>query len=282
MRRAPSIGLAIATLALVALFLRYGVPVIGRLVQGHGAVAGEAIFTGLVFAPMLALGMAGGALAGVRALRLGAQPFRGLVGGGAVGALALALAAGYCALAGTLVSQRSPTAGASLLVGLTVVVIQVAGEEVLFRGFLQPLLVGAVGTAAGILLTAASFAGLHLAGGAEGGVALANMMLGGILFGCLAQQGKGIAAATGAHLSWNAGEQLVLGLDPNPGIGGFGSLFDLDLAGPAAWGGSGAGLNNSWAMSFALAAAITYVLVALRPVAAATPPTIGPAVRAGR
>ncbi|MDJ0278262.1 CPBP family glutamic-type intramembrane protease, partial [Sphingomonas sp. 2R-10] len=142
---------------------------------------------------------------------------------------------------------------------LLTVLLQVTAEEVMFRGHVQPLLVRAVGAGMAVPLTAASFAALHAVLAGTAPVMLVNMLLGGGLFGLLALRG-GLGAAIGAHFAWNAIEQLGVGLDPNPGVGTFGSVIDLDLSGAASWGGSGAGLNASIAMSAALLATILLVV----------------------
>ena len=92
--------------------------------------------------------------------------------------------------------------------------------------------------------------------GARSPLTLLNLVLGGILFGLLALRGGGLLAPIAAHATWNWAEQILLGLDPNPGTGSFGALFDFDLVGPAMWGGSDEGLNASLALSFALVALI--------------------------
>ena len=48
-----------------------------------------------------------------------------------------------------------------------------------------------------------------------------------------------------AHVGWNGAEALLFGASPNPGIGAYGSILDVDLAGPALLGGSADGLNAS-------------------------------------
>ena len=64
--------------------------------------------------------------------------------------------------------------------------------------------------------------------------------------------------------AWNGTEQLMLGLDPNPGVGSFGTLLDFDLTGPSIWGGSEEGLNASLAMSVALAVLLVPLVLAVR------------------
>lgn len=251
---ARALAAAAAGLALTAAWLRWGPPLAASL-AGEGAGAGvEAVFTLALFGPLLALALAGGAATGVPAWRSGERPSRAAARGGALGAAGLLLAVAYTALAGTLLRETGATVSAALLLGLLTVALQVAAEELLFRGWLQPLLARALGLSAAVVATALAFAALHLLGGAAGALPLANLALGGLLFGLIAARDGGVAGAVAAHGAWNAGEQLLLGLDPNPGVGAFGALLDLDLAGAAGWGGSDSGLNGSWAMLFALVA----------------------------
>jgi len=235
---------------------------VGRLVAGLGAAAGEAAFTVGVFVPLLLLGIAGGALTGVRAWAPGARAGARAAGGAALGLSGLLLALGLAAIAGTVRHGAGSGAGLALIAGAATVLVQVTAEELYFRGWLQPLLARAVGERVAIPVVAVAFALLHLLAGGAGVLALVNLALGGVLFGLLAR--GGIAGAVVAHFAWNAAEQLVVGLDPNPGVGGFGALFDLDLVGGLRWGGSAEGLNASWAMAFALAAVIAPLLLARR------------------
>ena len=95
-------------------------------------------------------------------------------------------------------------------------------------------------------------------------------MLAGTLFGMLALRTGGLAAPVAAHWAWNCTETLALGLSPNPGVGDFGALADLDMRGSALWGGSEYGLNGSIAATFVLVALITPLLL-WRPLASAKP-----------
>jgi membrane protease YdiL (CAAX protease family) len=106
-------------------------------------------------------------------------------------------------------------------------------------------------------------------GGARSPTTLINLFLGGVLFGILAARGGGLAGAIAAHFSWNWSEQILLGLDPNPGVGSFGAWLDLDLAGPALWGGSEEGLNASLAMTMTLLALLVPLIILFRSAPAA-------------
>ena len=241
---------------LVAMLLAFGPPVVAGWLNGASGARGENLFTLAIFGPMLAIGIAGRWLGGVTGPVFGERPGRAFLFGLAVGAGGLVLAVGYTWLAGSLVGGAGSTILPALLLGIVTVTLQVAAEEMLFRGWLQPQIASVVGAPIAVLLVAVIFAALHLLGGATGLLTLANLMLGGILFGLIAVRDGGIAGALAAHWGWNAGEQLLFGLDPNPGVGVFGALFDFDLVGAARWGGSDQGLNASLAMTIALAAIV--------------------------
>lgn len=263
MTRAAAGVAAVAGLAIVAAWLRVAPGWVGGLVASMGPAAGEALFNLLIFAPMLALGVIGAWLGGGaiwppgdkgRSVRTGL-----LCGGGG-----LALAIAYAATAGVLHRGQSGGIGAVWLLGIVTIAVQVVAEEAVFRGWLQPVAQRWLGSGIAVPLVALIFAGLH--SWVQGGhlIALGNMALGGVLFGLLAWRERGISGAVAAHLAWNAGEQLVLGLDPNPGIGGFGAILDLELAGAPLWSGGEAGLNASLAMSFALVTVLLALSAAMR------------------
>jgi len=193
--------------------------------------------------------------------RPGMLPWLGL--GVLLGVGGLVLALGDAVLAGVVVRGTAGLGIATLLLGTLVVIGQSASEELFFRGWLQPVLARAWGPAAAIGVTAIAFALLHVAGGTRTPLTLVNLMLGGLLFGLLAWRSTGLAAPIGAHAGWNWAEAILFGLDPNPGVGGFGAIHDLDLLGAARWGGSSEGLNASLAMTLVLAALILPLAVRL-------------------
>ncbi|OWK30972.1 CPBP family glutamic-type intramembrane protease [Sphingomonas mucosissima] len=252
--RARPIGLALIGVALVWAWLALSVPLAAGVADTSGGAAGEFLFSLFVFGPMLAVAIGLAWL--MRTLE--GWSVRSFGQGAMLGLAALALAVSYCAVAGTL-SIGGIAVTSAWPLGLLSIGVQVMAEEAMFRGYVQPLLVRGTAAATGVMATAGAFALLHAVLGATDGVELTNMLLGGLLFGLLALRG-GVGAAAGAHLAWNAVEQLGLGLDPNPGTGAFGALVDLDLVGAARWGGSDTGLNASWAMTFALTATLGFVL----------------------
>ena len=231
--------------------------------QGNSAAL-ETWFTLLIFGPLLAIALTGGRWCRLNPLRLGQNRAFMLTVGSAIGAFGILAAAGLARMAGSLAPGEADAEWSLLLWGSLVILFAAATEEVYFRGWLQPELARNLGVPAAILLSALAFAALHLIGGARGPVTLVNLVLGGLLFGLLAAQGGGLAGAVAAHFAWNWTEQIALGLDPNPGIGSFGALTDLDLAGPAIWGGSDEGLNASLGMTLALVALLVPMTILAR------------------
>lgn len=256
MSAARPLAAAAIGVVLVAMLLAFGPPVVAGWLNGASGAWGESLFTLAIFGPMLVLGIAGRWLGRVTGPVFGERPGRAILFGLTIGAGGLALAVGYTRLAGSLVGGAGSTILPTLLFGIVTVTLQVAAEEMLFRGWLQPQIAPVVGAPAAVLLVAVIFAALHLLGGATGVLTMVNLMLGGILFGLIAVRDGGIAGAIAAHWGWNVGEQMLLGLDPNPGVGAFGALFDFDLVGATRWGGSDQGLNASLAMTIALAAIV--------------------------
>ena len=268
------IGLAVLAIALgfswgwIKLGLAYGgVPVtalVGEVKTQAQAAGAETIFDIVIFVPLLIAGLIGGAVERRNAAALGTRPARALGLGVLIGFGGLSVSAAYALLAGIVVPGAAAPSSVPLLAwGVAVVLLQTGAEEVFFRGWLQPALAARWGLAAGVFAAALAFAALHIAGAPEmlGPVTLLNLFLGGLMFGLFAALGRGIAAALGVHCAWNASEQLIYGLDPNPGIGGFGSLIDKDLVGSPIWGGSADGLNGSIGMTIALVAILVPLVV---------------------
>jgi len=230
-----------------------------------GGLAGLAVFTLVVFAPLVAAAVIGASLEGRRLLPAEPQPLASLAAGAGLGGVGYGLAAAIAAAAGVVAQGTGPQGLPALggaVAGLALVAYQAGAEELLFRGWMQPVLCARLGPLAGLALTSAIFAGLHLAGAPRSLLAVVNITLGGLLFGLLALRTGGLWAAIGAHVAWNWTEQYALGLDPNPGVGPTGALLDLDLSGPALWSGGADGMNGSLAATGVLALLVGGLLLA--------------------
>ncbi|SFS03902.1 CPBP family intramembrane glutamic endopeptidase [Sphingomonas jatrophae] len=221
----------------------------------------DALFAAIIFAPMLALALGAAWATRVRALPRGRAPLAMLALGLAVGLGGVTVATGYAAFAGVAQAGEAAVLGPLLLLGSAMMLLQSGTEEVLLRGWMHGGIARRWGAWPAILLTAAVFAGLHVLGGARGIIELANLTLGGVLFGLLRWKSGGLLAPVAAHYGWNWLEGLGLGLDPNPGIGAYGAVTNVDLVGRALWGGSPVGLNGSLAMLMVLAALIVPIVL---------------------
>jgi uncharacterized protein len=178
--------------------------------------------------------------------------------GFAMGLGGLLFSFGEAWIGGHVVDPVNPTSGnvMTLMLGTMLVLFQTASEEIFFRGWFQRVLCERKGLMIGVIGSSLAFAAPHIIGGARDTLSLLNLFLAGLFFGLLAIRTGGLAAPIAAHFGWNWGEQILLGFDPNPGIGSFGAIIDRDLAGSALWGGSTEGLNASVAITFVLLALI--------------------------
>lgn len=91
-----------------------------------------------------------------------------------------------------------------LLVGLFAITLGPLFEELMFRGFLLPLLVRSLGVAAGVILTALPFALLHGPQYAWSWRHLLLITLAGVGFGWVRWRSGSTLAATVAHAAYNA------------------------------------------------------------------------------
>ena len=210
----------------------------------------------------LLLGIAGALLLRLR-LRFGppGRSVAALAGGSVAFTLALSLAA----LLGHAVMAAAPRiAPLGFLAATGGLFLGATAEEVLFRGFLQPLLVHAWGRPAAVIVAAAGFTLVHVVGGWSAPLTLVNVMLAGIWFGLIALRTGGFGGALLAHAGWNWTEALLFGVVPNPGHDPAGSVIDIDLGGAAWLGGSGDGMNSALPTTLVLAMLIAPLLIGRR------------------
>lgn len=263
-RPLPALMVAVVSCALLVASATMLLPHLGAALEGQSPAAVEVLFTVLLYGVLAGLGWAGRHLSGIHTEGRSTSAGQAVVVGAAIGMGGLSLALALAHIAGSItLGGPSLSAGALAgLVGTLAVVGQASAEELFFRGWLQPVLVRGWGPVVGIAIASVAFAGLHVAGGARGGHELVNLTLGAILFGLLALRSGGLWAPIAAHAGWNWSEAILFGLDPNPGVGSFGAVYDLNLSGSAWWGGSAAGLNSSASMTLVLAALLLPLLAA--------------------
>ena len=217
-----------------------------------------------VFLPLWLVAAIGGAVEGRVVWRKEPRALVAIATGLAIGGLGFILAVAMAAALGAMVSGpvHHTAVASGILIGALIVAFQAGGEEIFFRGWVQPVLCARFGPWIGLVVTAALFTGLHLVVGARNPLSVLNLMLGGLLFGLLALRSGGLWAAFSAHWAWNWTESSLLGLDPNPGVAPTGSLVDLDLAGPALWSGGTDGMNGSLAATFVLLTLVVAMMAA--------------------
>ncbi len=172
----------------------------------------------------------------------------------AVGLFGFVVAFGIAALGAVTSLQPAPLAILPFLLGIVAIFIQSAAEEVVFRGWIQTLLVRHIGPWGGIAVAAVAFGLLHILAGADTIISIVNICLAGAVFGLLAWRTGGLFAPIAAHFAWNWAETVLFGLSPNPGVDVWGAVWNFDLSGSSLWSGGGEGMNASLAETFVLLA----------------------------
>jgi membrane protease YdiL (CAAX protease family) len=177
-----------------------------------------------------------------------------------VAVYAFAVAAGWAAL-----ERVSPTAHlATGLAGYAVLYAGIAvNEELVFRGVLLGLLGRWTGLAAGVVLSSALFAAVHVAASVTWG-RMAGVFLLGLLLALLRLRSGSLWPAIAAHWSFHVlSYAAVLGLPP----------LRVVLTGPVALVGTADQLDAGLLMILALAAAVSGCVLSTRgrPLAAAGP-----------
>lgn len=172
----------------------------------------------------------------------------------AIGLVGFALAFGIAALGAITALQPAPLAILPFLLGIVAIAFQSAVEEIIFRGWIQPLLVRHIGPWGGIAIAAVAFGLLHILAGATTAISIVNVCLAGALFGLLAWRTGGLWAPVAAHFGWNWAETVLFGLSPNPGVDVWGAVWNFELGGAVLWSGGGEGMNASLAETFVLLA----------------------------
>lgn len=247
-----------------------GAQAIAALVAVETVPLAYTLFYFLTFAPLVAIGLILGRVAGQEVLRAGSNRGRWTGVGLLCGTGGLAVAVFYAWLNGGLAPGASgfEVSAGYIILGVALTAFQVSAEELLFRGWLMPAVDRLIGRWPAVLISAAAFSLFHAVGGAHAVLSFVNLFLGGVWFALLALRSGGLLAPIAAHFGWNAAEDLGLGLVPNPGVGDLGALADRDLLGSALWGGSDEGLNASIGMTLVLIALILPLLRPPRPAAA--------------
>src|SRR5262245_53966856 len=230
---------AVSALLIAVMVLTLALIVTPQLYEGTesqnnvlSAALSRAIFYLLVFLPLYMCAWLSWMWEKRATIRAAFAGFKGFVLGAAVGGLLFLLAVLAASVSG-LLQERPASAGEGLLLGVGLAALltafQAYGEELFFRGWLQPILATHWGVAGGLVFTSALFAAAHCLTRGLGPIAVANIFFAGLVFGLLALRTGGLAAPFAAHAAWNWLEQSALGLLPNPGVDSLGSIVDVDL-----------------------------------------------------
>jgi len=220
------------------------------------------VFVAFLVAALAATRWEGRSPLGARPAKASAVPLGVAIGaGGFLSAVGVAAVAGAITFAPAIGAPPVVNAPAGLLVlGFLTVAIQSLSEELFFRGWLQPRLGDAWGPLAGLIVTSLVFGGLHVIAGAQGVLAVVNLLLGGLMFGLLALRTGNIYAAAAAHIAWNWTESGAVGLNPDP----TGSLAHFGFKGAELWNGGQDTMNGSLATSIVLIALVAALATAPR------------------
>ena len=241
------------------------------LYQTLGVVWQQTIVTIVLFGLLIGMAFLWGWLGKHSVFPFGERAPLTAASGLAAGVLGLLTAFGFVDLAGSVhgYPAQSPIGGIALATVL--VLYQSAGEEIFFRGWIQPVLARGFGPWIAVAVTSVLFSLLHILVGNTSPVSILNTFLAGVFFGLLAWRTGGMLAPVLAHAGWNWAESTLLGLDPNPGRDPMGTVWNFDLTGSGLWGGSAEGMNASLAVTFVLLALIVPLALYRQPIPTAVP-----------
>lgn len=135
---------------------------------------------------------------------------RSFVFGIAVGTLWIGTAMGVLLALGAIsLTGPTPVAGASIY--LASIALNAAMQELLVHGLLWVFIASRHGKRAALIATTIVFTAMHPGAFEAGWIAVANVVLAGLLFGYLTGWRGGLPAAIGAHISWNVIGGFILG-----------------------------------------------------------------------
>jgi membrane protease YdiL (CAAX protease family) len=154
----------------------------------------------------------------------------GIGGGMLFAAVLLPLVFGHYYLSAVL-PGGSTTVWAALMSLVVLWLLQGPAEEILFRGYLLPVMSTRWGPAMGVAVSSTLFAAAHLANPSISTLPVINLALAGVFFALYALAEDGLWGVFGAHAAWNWFQGDLLGL-PVSGIDSEGGLLRMDPVGP--------------------------------------------------
>ena len=177
-----------------------------------------------------------------------------------VGMVMFALAAGVPWAMGFYRLNGVPLAIAGSLVVLFGWLVQSAAEELLFRGWLLPVLSVRYGVPLGVLVSAALFAAAHSLNPHLNVLAILNLALFAIFAALYALHDGSIWGIAGAHAAWNWMQGNVMGIPVSGMQPVGGSWLSLVESGPDWLTGGAFGAEGGLAVSLVLAVGIALLL----------------------
>jgi membrane protease YdiL (CAAX protease family) len=185
--------------------------------------------------------------------------------GAAWGLVAMAAAVVLMALAGWVAvepaapGRTGPAALGGVLVLFAGWAVQGAAEEAVTRGFLLPVTGIRWGAVAGVGVTSALFAALHLANPNVGPVAVLNVALVGVLLALYAMREGGLWGVCAFHSVWNWAQGNVFGFQVSGTPERWSMLVDLRENGPDALTGGAFGPEGGLIVTAVIVAGIVAV-----------------------
>jgi serine/threonine protein phosphatase Stp1 len=144
------------------------------------------------------------------------------------------------------------------------ILVQVCAEEMMFRGWLLPVIERAWGKWIALILSAGLFSAIHMVGGVDHWFSYVNLFLGGIALGLVFSKTKGLAAPIALHFGYNWSENNLFGMMPGGGHSDGQSLMDIDITGGIFLGGGIDGINTSAAITVGFILVILAMLFSMR------------------
>jgi len=137
-------------------------------------------------------------------------------------------------------------------------IVQSFSEEIIFRGFMIPMIQYRIGTMAALIISSLLFFVVHLGNPNASILGMINLIFGGLLMGLIFLKYKNIWAPTGFHASWNFVQSALLGF-PVSGLEIY-SLVDLEETGNDYISGGAFGYEGSLISIIILILTIIYLL----------------------
>jgi len=186
------------------------------------------------------------------------------VGGGMLlASVGMVLACGGMRLEGLLPAGG----GAGLAWALATLVffgVQGPAEEIMARGYLMPVIGARRSVAAGVRVSSAVFAGLHLLNPNVAVLPAVNLLLFGIFAALYALREEGLWGVFGVHTAWNWVQGTLLGLPVSGARMYAPPLVHLEAAEPRIWTGGAFGPEGGLVVTIVVLAGIGILLLCRR------------------